>query len=130
MVLFLVIETKLIFSTIYSFRDIMACMALIPVKWLGQEASGVVLRTRAKVTGFEIGDRVSTIHVGTHATRIRVNQRGLAKIHDSLSFEDAAAVGVVHTTAYYAFICVARLQKGQSVMIHAIAGGVGQAAIQ
>lgn len=108
----------------------MACMALIPVRWLGQEASGVVLRTGSKASHWKAGDRVSTIHVGTHATRIRVDHRGLAKIPDSMSFEDAAAVPVVHTTAYYAFVCVAKLRKGQSVLIHAAAGGVGQAAIQ
>ncbi|CAG8971039.1 hypothetical protein HYALB_00005277 [Hymenoscyphus albidus] len=110
------------FEVEIQFRDIMACMALIPVKALGQEASGVIARTGSKVTDFKVGDRVSTISVGIHATRIRVDQRGLASIPDSLSFEDAAAVGVVHMTAYYAFSCVARLQKGQSVLIHAAAG--------
>jgi zearalenone synthase (highly reducing iterative type I polyketide synthase) len=47
-----------------------------------------------------------------------------------MSYEDAAAVGVVHTTAYYAFVYIAKLRKGQSILIHAAAGGVGQAAIQ
>lgn len=108
----------------------MACMALIPVSLLGQEASGVVVKTGSKVTGLKPGDRVSTIHVGTHATRIRVDHRGLAEIPDSMSFEDAAAVGVVHTTAYHALVNIAKLRKGQSVLIHAAAGGVGQAAIQ
>lgn len=108
----------------------MACMALIPIKRLGQEASGVVVRIGNKVTNFKPGDRVSTTHDGTHATRIRVDHRGLVKIPDSMSFEEAAAVHVVHTTAYYAFVCVAKLRKGQSVLIHAAAGGVGQAAIQ
>lgn len=108
----------------------MACMALIPVQWLGQEASGVILRVGNKAGHWKPGDRVSTIHVGTHATRIRVDHRGLARIPEDMSFEEAAAVPVVHTTAYYAFISVAKLQRGQSVLIHAAAGGVGQAAIQ
>ena len=42
----------------------------------------------------------------------------------------AAAVSVVHATAYHAFVNLAKLRKGQSVLIHAAAGGVGQAAIQ
>jgi zearalenone synthase (highly reducing iterative type I polyketide synthase) len=54
----------------------------------------------------------------------------MTKIPDSMSFEEAAAVPVVHTTAYYAFVSVAKLRRGQSVLIHAAAGGVGQAAIQ
>jgi zearalenone synthase (highly reducing iterative type I polyketide synthase) len=108
----------------------MACMALIPVNWLGQEASGIVIRTGSKATEFKPGDRVSTTNVGTHATKIRADYRAVAKIPDSLSFEDAAAVPVVHTTAYYSFVKVAKLRPGQSVLIHAAAGGVGQAAIQ
>lgn len=108
----------------------MACMALIPISWLGQEASGVVLRTGRDVTTVKPGDRVSVVHVGTHATIIRVNRRNLVKIPDFLTFEEAAAINVVHITAYYAFVHVAKLQKGQSVLIHAAAGGVGQAAIQ
>ena len=37
---------------------------------------------------------------------------------------------MIHNTAYYAFVKVAKLRKGQSVLIHSAAGGVGQAAIQ
>lgn len=109
----------------------MACMGLIPVRWLGQEASGIVLRTGSKAGGnWKAGDRVCTINVGTHATKIRADHRGLVKIPDSMSFEEAAALPVAHMTAYYAFVCVAMLRKGQSVLIHAATGGVGQAAIQ
>ena len=108
----------------------MACMALIPVRWLGQEASGVVLRTGSRATKFKPGDHVSTINVGTHATRIRAHYRATAKVPDSMSFEEAAAVPVIHNTAYYAFVKVAKLHRGQSVLIHSAAGGVGQAAIQ
>lgn len=115
---------------LHSFRDVMACMALIPVQWLGQEASGTVVRTGSKVVDWVPGDRVCTIHVGTHATRIRTDSRGLARIPDSMSFEDAAALPVVNMTAYYAFVSIAKLRRGQSVLIHAAAGGVGQAAIQ
>lgn len=47
-----------------------------------------------------------------------------------MSFEEAATLPLVHCTAYNALVRVARAQKGQSVLIHAAAGGVGQAAIQ
>ncbi|KAL8910257.1 MAG: hypothetical protein Q9171_004421 [Xanthocarpia ochracea] len=100
------------------------------LKWLGQEASGVVLRTGSRATKYKPGDRVSTINVGTHATRIRADYRATAKVPDSMSFEEAAAVPVIHHTAYYAFVKVAKLHRGQSVLIHSAAGGVGQAAIQ
>ncbi|KAL8807198.1 MAG: hypothetical protein Q9182_000880 [Xanthomendoza sp. 2 TL-2023] len=117
-------------ATGLNFRDIMACMGLIPVRWLGQEASGIILQTGSKVTNFRPGDRVSTMNVGTHATRMRADHRVTAKIPDSMSFEEAAAVPVIHNTAYYAFVKVAKLRKGQSLLIHSAAGGVGQAAIQ
>ena len=65
----------------------MACMALIPVRWLGQEASGIILRAGSKATIFKPGDRVSTMNVGTNATRIRANYRVTANIPNSMSFE-------------------------------------------
>ncbi|KAL8816739.1 MAG: hypothetical protein Q9223_004307 [Gallowayella weberi] len=117
-------------ATGLNFRDIMACMGLIPVRWLGQEASGIILQTGSKVTNFKPGDRVSTMNVGTHATKMRADHRVTAKIPGSMSFEEAAAVPVIHNTAYYAFVKVAKLRKGQSLLIHSAAGGVGQAAIQ
>ncbi|KAF7586871.1 hypothetical protein BBP40_008218 [Aspergillus hancockii] len=49
---------------------------------------------------------------------------------DDTSFEDAAALPIVGATAYHALANLARLRKGQTVLIHAAAGGVGQATIQ
>ena len=46
-----------------------------------------------------------------------------------MSFKTAASIPVVYTTAYLSLIDVARLQNGETVLIHAAAGGVGQAAI-
>ena len=115
-----------------NFRDIMTSMALITGKGLGQEASGIVLRTGSKASEvFKHGDRVSTLTLGgTHATKTICDYRATQKIPDSMSFEEAAAVSVVHVTAYFALVNLARLRHGQSVLIHAAAGGVGQAAVQ
>ncbi|MCJ1312675.1 Reducing polyketide synthase rads1 [Agyrium rufum] len=115
-----------------NFRDIMTSMALITGRGLGQEASGVVLRTGSKASEkFKPGDRVSTLTLGgTHATKTICDYRATQKIPNSMSFEEAAAVAVVHVTAYFALINLAKLRRGQSVLIHAAAGGVGQAAVQ
>lgn len=115
-----------------NFRDIMTSMALITGRGLGQEASGVVLRTGSKASeAFKPGDRVSTLTLGgTHATKTVCDYRATQKIPNSMSFEEAAAVSVVHVTAYFALVNLARLRRGQSVLIHAAAGGVGQAAVQ
>ncbi|KAI1263636.1 KR domain-containing protein [Xylariaceae sp. FL1019] len=115
-----------------NFRDIMGSMGLLPVPAIGQEASGVVLRTgKLGAQTLKPGDRVSTLIVGgTHATKIRCHYRVAQKIPDNMSFEEAAGVPVTHCTAYYALVKLAKLQRGQSVLIHAAAGGTGQAAIQ
>lgn len=115
-----------------NFRDIMTSMALITGKGLGQEANGIVLRTGSKASEvFKAGDRVSTLTTGgTQATKTIYDYRATQKIPDSKSFEEAAAVRVVHVTAYFALVNLARLRRGQSVLIHATAGGVGQAAVQ
>ncbi|KAK3689344.1 hypothetical protein B0T22DRAFT_427611 [Podospora appendiculata] len=119
-------------ATGVNFRDVMASMGLVPITELGQEASGVVLAAGSKAAEqFKPGDRVSTVSVGgTHATRTRCDARVTAKIPDSMSFEEGAAAPMVHATAYFSLVKLAKLRQGQSVLIHAAAGGVGQAAIQ
>ncbi|KAL0931325.1 polyketide synthase [Colletotrichum truncatum] len=94
-----------------NFKDIMGAMGLVPVPMLGLEASGIVVRTGAAVTNVKAGDRVAAHAYGSHATT-------------------GAAINLVHVTAYYALVRLAKLRQGQSVLIHAAAGGVGQAAIQ
>jgi len=119
-------------ATGLNFRDIMASMGLVPVTGLGVEASGVVLRTGSRAAkSFKPGDRVSTMSVGgTHATKMRCDFRVTAKMPDMMTFEEGAAAPTVHATAYYVLVKLAKLRQGQSVLIHAAAGGVGQAAVQ
>jgi NADPH:quinone reductase-like Zn-dependent oxidoreductase/NAD(P)-dependent dehydrogenase (short-subunit alcohol dehydrogenase family) len=119
-------------ATGINFRDVMASMGLVPVTGLGQEASGIVLRAGSRAAkSFQVGDRVSALSTGgTHATRMRCDSRVTAKMPNTLSFEEGAAAPMVHATAYYTLIKLAKLHRGQSVLIHAAAGGVGQAAVQ
>jgi len=119
-------------ATGVNFRDIMSAMGLIPSKGLGQEASGIVLRAgKGAVASFKPGDRVCTLTLGgTMATKIRCDHRVSVKIPDNMSSEEAAGAPGVYVTAYYALVKVARLRRGQSVLVHAAAGGVGQATIQ
>lgn len=120
-----------VMATGINFRDIMAAMGLIPMTVLGLEGSGVVTRTGSQASSqFKAGDHVAFLGLGAHATKCRTDYRLAVKIPDSMSFEDAAALPVVYTTAFHALMNISRLRKGQSVLIHAAAGGVGQAAIQ
>lgn len=118
-------------ATGVNFKDVMASMGLVEVSLLGHEASGTVVATGSKAAErFQPGDRVVVSGEGMHATRLRSDHRLAVKIPDSMSFEDAAVLPTVHATAYHALVNVAKLRPGQSVLIHAAAGGVGQAALQ
>ncbi|KAK6206411.1 beta-ketoacyl synthase domain-containing protein [Colletotrichum tabaci] len=113
-----------------NFRDVMISMGLIADPHLGYEGAGVVLRTGSKVTNVKEGDRVSAHVYGSHATVARTVDIMCARMPDDISFVEGASFPVVFTTAYHALVNLARLRPGQSVLIHAAAGGVGQAAIQ
>ncbi|KAI6351269.1 hypothetical protein MCOR25_010037 [Pyricularia grisea] len=118
-------------ATGINFRDIMASMGLIPMSVLGQEGSGIIERLGSKAAGkFQVGDRVSFLGVGTHATKVRVDHNIVARIPDTMTFQEAACIPVCYTTAYHALVNLGRLSKGKSILIHAAAGGVGQAAVQ
>ncbi|PKX89224.1 type I polyketide synthase [Aspergillus novofumigatus IBT 16806] len=118
-------------ATGVNFKDIMAAMGLVEVSLIGQEASGVVTATgSAAASRFQPGDRVTLLWEGMHATKLRIDHRLAVHIPGSMSFEVAAALPMVHATAYHALVNVAKLRPGQSVLIHAAAGGVGQAALQ
>jgi NADPH:quinone reductase-like Zn-dependent oxidoreductase/NADP-dependent 3-hydroxy acid dehydrogenase YdfG len=118
--------------TALNLRDVMASMGVISTRALGQEASGVVVRSgRLAASSFMPGDRVSTLSIGgTHATRIKCDSRVTVKLPDLMPFAEAAAAPMVFTAAYHALVNIARLRRGQSVLIHAAAGGLGQAAVQ
>ena len=115
---------------VLSFRDVMISMGLIPDPHLGYEVSGIVIATGSTVKDIKKGDRVGAHACGAHATVVRTKDFMCAVMPENISFEEAAAIPVVLTTAYHALVNLARLRRGQSVLIHAAAGGVGQAAIQ
>ncbi|KAI2478999.1 Polyketide synthase module protein [Pyrenophora tritici-repentis] len=118
-------------ATGINFKDIMAAMGLVGVSVIGHEASGIVTATgSAAASRFKPGDRVTLLWEGMHTTKIQIDHRLAVHIPDSMSFEEAAALPMVHVTAYHALINIAKLRRGQSILIHAAAGGVGQAALQ
>ncbi|KAJ0122144.1 reducing polyketide synthase [Diaporthe amygdali] len=118
-------------ATGVNFKDVMASMGLVEVSLIGHEASGTIVAVGSKAAGrFQLGDRVVVSGEGMHATRLRSDHRLAVKIPDTMSFEEAAVLPTVHATAYHALVNVAKLRPGQSVLIHAAAGGVGQAALQ
>lgn len=95
---------------------------------------GIISRIGPKVTNFRIGDRVVYIcgmrNVGCMNTFGRLDQSTVVKIPTPMSFEVASALPVVCATVIYSLREAGRLQTGEKILIHAAAGGVGQAAIQ
>ncbi|KAG9239333.1 hypothetical protein BJ875DRAFT_491623 [Amylocarpus encephaloides] len=112
-----------------NFHDVMIAMGQIADTDLGVECSGVVTRVGKGVSKYAVGDKVITFRLGCYRTLLRNPEEMFQKIPDNMSFEVAASLPCIYTTAYYALFDVARLQRGESILIHAAAGGLGQAAI-
>jgi NADPH2:quinone reductase len=97
----------------------------------GLEFAGVVDGTGDGVTDWTVGDRVFGLTGGgAYAELVVVHARALAKVPDRLSFEEAAAVPEAFITAYDAMVTQAGLSAGETVLVHAVASGVGTAAVQ
>jgi len=101
---------------------------------LGNELAGLVVRVGSRVQRFKPGDEVyarpAKDRIGTFAQFIAVSEEDVAPKPKSLTMEEAASIPLVGLTAWQALIEIAKLKKGQKVLIHAGSGGVGTFAIQ
>ncbi|KAI2885910.1 hypothetical protein CBS11852_8117 [Aspergillus niger] len=116
-----------------NFRDVMVAMGQLEANAImGFECAGTIVRlgATAAAKGFAVGDRVCTLLRGHWATRPRAPWTSVMRIPQHLSDQEAASFPTVFATAYIALHETARLQRGESILIHAATGGVGQAAIQ
>ncbi|MBB4676150.1 type I polyketide synthase [Crossiella cryophila] len=115
-----------------NFRDVLIALGMVPERnvTMGAEGAGVVLETGPGVTDLAPGDRVMGYFDGAFGPEAVADRRLLAPIPDGWTFAQAAAVPLVYLTAYYGLVDLAQLQPGESVLIHAAAGGVGIAAVQ
>jgi NADPH2:quinone reductase len=99
-----------------------AALPFIP----GQEAAGTVLETGEGVSKFVVGDRVAWTGVrGTYAEIACPPAAELLKIPATMKLEDAAAVLTQGLTAHYLAHDTYAIQRGDTVLVHAGAGGVG-----
>jgi len=99
---------------------------------LGMEFAGTIDSIGKDVTRFEVGDRVfgATRTFGAHAEYMRLPQdRGPARIPDSVRFEEAAAIPFGGISALH-FLKKAGIRAGQHVLIYGASGSVGTAAVQ
>lgn len=103
----------------------------VPADVPGLEFSGVIESVGDAVSAWKPGDRVmGIVGGGSMATRVLTESAELMPVPNELSLEEAAAVPEVFLTAYDAIVLQGNLQAGQSVLLHAVASGVGTAGIQ
>jgi acyl transferase domain-containing protein/NADPH:quinone reductase-like Zn-dependent oxidoreductase/acyl carrier protein len=122
-----------------NFRDVMWAAGLLPDEaledgyagpTLGIEGAGTVAEVGIAVHRVKPGDRVIAFASGALASRVVVRDAAVARLPKHLSFEEGATVPVAFLTAYYALHRLARLRRGESLLVHGGAGGVGLAALQ
>ncbi|MEU3827236.1 NADP-dependent oxidoreductase [Streptomyces sp. SID161] len=102
----------------------------------GWDVSGVVVRPAASVTEFRAGDEVigyvreDFLSRGTFAEYVAAPVRTLARKPRNLSFEEAAGLPLAGLTAYQVLVKALDVKRGETVLVHAAAGGVGSLAVQ
>ncbi|MBT2582656.1 zinc-binding dehydrogenase [Planococcus sp. ISL-109] len=97
----------------------------------GLDCAGVIEEVGSAVVGLSVGERVSAFpSSGSYAEYVVASDQLVYKIPETVSFEEAAASLTVGITAFNVLHKVARVQPGESLLIHAAAGGIGTTAIQ
>ncbi|TGJ79406.1 hypothetical protein E0Z10_g9358 [Xylaria hypoxylon] len=113
-----------------NFKDCLTMLGRVNADTLGSDCAGLVTRVGEMVEHVKAGDRAAAGWLGTYQSFVRVPQSYVAKIPDKLSMEEAAGVPTAFCTAYHSLYNVANLRKDETILIHAAAGGTGQAAVQ
>ncbi|KAH7379712.1 quinone oxidoreductase [Cadophora sp. MPI-SDFR-AT-0126] len=98
---------------------------------LGLEFAGTILSTpSSSQSKFKPGSRVFGGSIGSYASQISVKPSSLHLIPNSWTFTEAAGLAATAPVSYGALLLRGRLQKGETVLIHAAAGGLGLMAVQ
>lgn len=126
-------------ATGLNFRDVMYALGMLQDEalengfggpTLGLEFAGRVIRTGEAVDDLSPGDAVVGFGPASFATRALAPRRAIARVPRGMDLTEAASIPSAFFTAYYALHHLARLQRGERVLIHGAAGGVGMAAVQ
>ncbi|OHX16822.1 type I polyketide synthase [Chromobacterium sphagni] len=118
-----------------NFKDVLIALGVLPAPadpsmTFGQEAAGVVTRVGREIKDVRVGDRVMCAGHSCLAEHVVMPRRVVAPIPRMLGFQQAAGVPVAFTTAWIALRHAANLRRGERILIHSAAGGVGMAALQ
>lgn len=97
----------------------------------GGEIAGVVRSVGPDVEDFKQGDRVfAMLGWGGFASVALAPAATVVRMPDAMPFEHGAAFGIVYQTSYFGLVYRANLQPGETLLVHAAAGGVGLSAVQ
>jgi acyl transferase domain-containing protein/NADPH:quinone reductase-like Zn-dependent oxidoreductase len=118
-----------------NFRDVLSAMGQLPgaddgVGELGSECSGLVSVVGEGVEGVHVGDAVVAVASACFTTHVTTSADLVAPLPAGLAFTEAAGVPIAFLTADYGLNHLARLERGERVLIHSASGGVGLAAVQ
>lgn len=115
-----------------NFRDVLITLGMVPENGvpMGIEGAGTVTAIGTGVHDLAIGDQVMGYFGGAFAPVAVADRRLLAPKPTGWSFAEASSVPVVFLSAHYSLVELARVRPGETVLIHAGAGGVGMAAVQ
>lgn len=102
-----------------------------PYPVLGIEVAGEVVENRSNRTDLVPGTRIAgLVNKGSYAEYATMPASFAMVLPDNLSYEEGAAIPEVFLTAYQTMYWLGQLQKGETILIHAGASGVGTSAIQ
>jgi myxalamid-type polyketide synthase MxaB len=97
----------------------------------GGECAGTVVAVGRKVKRLKVGDEVTAAQaIGSLSSFVTVHAKFVVRKPKTLNFVEAATLPIAFLTAYYGLHHLAKIKQGDRILIHAAAGGVGQAAIQ
>jgi myxalamid-type polyketide synthase MxaB len=115
-----------------NFRDVLNVLGMYPGDPgpLGGECAGTIEAVGEGVRGLAVGQEVLALAPASFASYSLTRAEFVAPKPAALSFEEAAAIPVVFLTAQYALHHLAKLRKGERLLVHAASGGVGLAALQ
>ncbi|TGO18312.1 hypothetical protein BPAE_0387g00010 [Botrytis paeoniae] len=114
-----------------NFKDVIVSQGIFPENehLLGLEGAGIITSVGKGAEKFKVGDRVAMLARPTFVNKVQCPIERMHLMPPWLSFEDAATIPLVYLTSIYSLFDIGNLKKGQSVLIHSAAGGVGMACI-
>ena len=118
-------------ATGLNFRDVLAALDMYPGPSipLGNECAGTIVTIGKDVTDFAVGDDVIALAAGAFRSHVTVPVERVFLKPTNFSPMEAATIPTAFLTAYYGLHHLAGMKKGDRVLIHAAAGGVGLAAV-